>query len=245
MRFYPEHPDRLTTVRWFFVADDTPFVPHTSAFTSRVWDYQDEPDPPYGEMNKPRPWRGGQKPASAGVGFPCGTPEQWRDGCKDSDPVPPSWPGTDIPRCCGLPALQFVLGSRNGPKGETITVDCADMVPWPDTLKAQCLGGLSACGIPDGYEIDLTRPPGSGGDYDTGTFEIDGQFGRIILYCLTPALEKVRFRLTGPPTMDEWGHDDEPDVVSAEQPDMVYTFAHGGSFVCAPGESSWRVYAPA
>lgn len=137
---------------------DTPFVPWPHSFASRVWEYQDEPDPPFGELNGPRNWVGGQRPVSAGEGGICGTAEQWAYGCSPSDPSPPLRPGTQIPICCGVPAQRFAGGSGTGGLQPTPLSCCGDSA-FPADFWAR-FESPDAGGLVTGQMIPMHNGPG-------------------------------------------------------------------------------------
>lgn len=131
-------------------------MPWPHSFGSRVWEYQEEPDPPFGELNGPRVWRGGQAPASAGE-LPgiCGTPEQWANGVTDAGPIPPVYPGTAIPRCCSNKVVHFFGGTATG--GNAVKINCPALASWPDGLRVRIDSGMASMGLPDGFEFDMVQ----------------------------------------------------------------------------------------
>lgn len=105
MRFYSEDP-RTVDVQWYFVDDDTPFIPYSTPFRSLEW----MPDNALGVYNDlgedylaERVWVNGENPGNAvgRAGQLCGTADQWRNG----QPLPPVVPtpvnAVGTPLCCG------------------------------------------------------------------------------------------------------------------------------------------------
>lgn len=100
-RFYTDDP-RTVTVDWYFVDDETPFIPYWTPFGSANWRMTDQQwDDELGEVcGAPRTWRDGSKVGDAAGTNTCGTADQWRNG----QPSPPAEPvdldefGT--PECC-------------------------------------------------------------------------------------------------------------------------------------------------
>jgi hypothetical protein len=117
MRFYPDRPDVLTRVQWFFVSPTTPFLEADNVFTSRNWADAADFWPDLGEVQGyKRPWRNGSPPAVAPQVDSCGSVHAFAEG------VPFAERGTRLYRsdgqlvCCAgpepepVPAAGGVLG---------------------------------------------------------------------------------------------------------------------------------------
>lgn len=231
MRFYPDAPDRVTRIRTYFVPNDREFVPWPHAFGSRVWEYQEEPDPPFGELNGPRVWRGGQAPPSAGEGGICGTDKQWYDGCGLDDPVPPFHPGSTIPACCGVPRRRAQGGTGTG--GGMVQVVCNDLDTWPDELTVRLEGGMEVFGILAGMELTAFRTGIAPSLFVTPAFTIGATFGFVIFGCSgSPDFDVFCQLLGGSPTTI-YGGADQPVYSINTPPLAAFTFP-----VTVPGEGS-------
>lgn len=189
MRFFPDQPERLVGVTWYRVPDDRPFLPYPHAFASRVWDYQKNDDPPYGEMNLPRPWRGGQTPATAGDGGVCGTPDEWLNGCKPDAEIPPPWAGSDVCGKCAPPSLLFMGGTGTGGLLQADRGCCSTLPPPPD-LYAQYVGPATYPDMPPGTVIHLTgdwlpgpAPPRDDATWSSAPFAWGGMDLMLFLSC--------------------------------------------------------------
>lgn len=136
--FFRDDPGILSGVQWYFVPETNPQLGLNNHFYSRIWERKDEPADPIGEQYAPVPWRGGKPPYPVSVGGLCGTEEQWANGALLSDPIPPSWPGTLIPKCCQPPppallgGIQFGgnLQIQNASGGTTGCMPCAVAPYW-------------------------------------------------------------------------------------------------------------------
>jgi hypothetical protein len=106
MQFYFDSPATLPIV-WYFVPDDRATLPFSTVFSSRIYDRDDEPQLPIGELYKPVPWRGGQAPGPVASSGNCGNANAWLKGVSINDRLPDVWPGTDVPKCCAAPPPQF------------------------------------------------------------------------------------------------------------------------------------------
>ena len=81
MRFFPDRPDVLTPVEWFWADADAPWLPFPNTFTSRNWANKLEPWPVLGEVQgAPRPWRSGKTRRFELNRSPCGEPGWFVDG---------------------------------------------------------------------------------------------------------------------------------------------------------------------
>jgi len=99
-----------TRVQWYFVPVTNPTLPYETAFYSRIYEREELPPEELGEQYHNHPWRGGLPPKPVSVGGICGTPDQWKFGCLDTDPIPPDYPNTQIPVCCNPPQPGPLLG---------------------------------------------------------------------------------------------------------------------------------------
>jgi hypothetical protein len=92
-------------IEWYFVEDDTPFIPNPFAVTSLNWakgDWTD--DGGVGEVvGAPRPWSSGARMINADASAYCGSAEDWQGlGTRPTDPVQLDMFGQ--PSCCGGPS---------------------------------------------------------------------------------------------------------------------------------------------
>lgn len=83
MRFYPDRPDVLTPIQWYFTDPDAPWIGKENVFNSRVWYDGEEWDAPpvLGEdMESARHFVSGLKPEGM-VNTPCQTSDDvWLNG---------------------------------------------------------------------------------------------------------------------------------------------------------------------
>jgi len=119
MRFYNDDPVE-TPVEWYMVADDAPILPYWSAFGSRIYERDDEPEPKIGERYEPHPWKNWQAPKITPTGGLCGSPDEWFNGISVTLPVTQVWPGTEVPVCCNEPPGHAMGGA--GPGGTFVCV---------------------------------------------------------------------------------------------------------------------------
>jgi len=120
MRFFRDDA-RKTRVEWYGLPDDIgrPYtqadaIPWAHMFGSRIYDRDEEPQEPIGEVYDPHPWRACSVPCEAGSGGLCGSQLQWEEGSAIADPLPANWPGTNVPRCCGVNVLACCGGLAIG-----------------------------------------------------------------------------------------------------------------------------------
>lgn len=102
MQFYSERPDVKVAVAWFFVDDDTPFLPFYTRFASGNWATSKVGWKGVGEVEgSPRIFRDGTLPATFPPDHICGDERQFAEG----QPQPPAEPvpqdDMGIPLCCG------------------------------------------------------------------------------------------------------------------------------------------------
>lgn len=155
--------------------DDRELVPFAHAFGSRLYDRDELPEPAIGERYAPVPWRGGKPPQVVADGGLCGSEEQWRIGALIDDPLPPAWPGTNIPRCCNPPPEAAAGGVALGAKlvqhpccfgAEARPVVYVEIVhtagfcdladgTWPAFWDDQLLYWRAVHKLPSGIEFDL------------------------------------------------------------------------------------------
>lgn len=128
MQFYDD-PTQLCTVDWYFVDEETPFIPYPTPFHSRIWDNDIVGYQGIGEVyGAPRVYSKGFPIASVtGQGPPCGTADQWLNG----QPAPPVVPvPVDVfgtPLCCNRKGPPFVIYSCTncpGPSWTDYTLVC-------------------------------------------------------------------------------------------------------------------------
>lgn len=103
MRFFRDRPD-LTPVRWYFVPEGTPWIPHPHRFLSPDWETDPKGNVEAGcSWEITQPWVNGSlppghQPAQAGD-RPCGPADIWRHGQPTHTMNPPvDWAG--VPLCC-------------------------------------------------------------------------------------------------------------------------------------------------
>jgi hypothetical protein len=108
VRFFRDDP-RTTTVRWFFVPEDRPFLPPGNNFVSGTWDSDPKPSYYLGpQPDLPTAWADG----SGDPGFNghiCGTDEQWRFGEALPPVVPTLTDPAGFPLCCQFPFMLDML----------------------------------------------------------------------------------------------------------------------------------------
>lgn len=144
LRTFHDDPTKKTRVQWYFVPESRPTLPYPSAFGTRVWELE-ELDPDIGELNEPRPWRGGLPPANVSTGGLCGSAEQWAHGCSSSDALPALYPGTLLPTCCA-PPIQIALG---GTATGAVRMDNFCCTFFPNTYVPARVYFHVTAGIPD------------------------------------------------------------------------------------------------
>ena len=175
MRFFRDDPLSVLTVRWSFVADNTPGMPFAHAFGCRQWDIGEEEEPLIGELDGPRSWRGGTPPYPLPIVGPlgidnmglCGAEEQWKNGALTSDPVPPNWLNTAIPQCCKRPPLFARGGVAIGGPGEI--GPCCAGVGLPVNLKAIFSNVVGSCPVLEGLQVALFESTFQPPDIPIGT----------------------------------------------------------------------------
>jgi hypothetical protein len=101
MRLHADDPDRITRVIWYRVSDTQKALAGPTPFRSSTWD-QEDLFGAIGEISTSRKWwRGGPPPVTVrkepGL---CGSPSQWENGIKASDPPAALDPITGQPLCC-------------------------------------------------------------------------------------------------------------------------------------------------
>jgi hypothetical protein len=110
MSFFPNRPDLLTPVRWFFTDPGAAVLPFPTKFASGNWAEQKWTWPGVGEvLPRDRRWKNGANfDGEPGLVW-CGTPEQFFNG--DTYPPPP-FPRTSngAPYCCFQDQLILDLG---------------------------------------------------------------------------------------------------------------------------------------
>ena len=122
MRFYRDDPTKITQVQWYFVGEDGPWLGREYSFGSLQWDKRENiPEPDVGEVYDPQPWKNGKPPYAINPGGLCGSQDQWIHGALSTDPVPPDYPGTQIPVCCANPQEPEIGGNAIG--GEATAVN--------------------------------------------------------------------------------------------------------------------------
>jgi hypothetical protein len=113
MQFFHDSPATLPVV-WYFVPDDREALPFATVFASRIYERKEYEQLPIGEMYAPVPWRGGQAPTMVAKCGKCGDKTAWLKGVSINDPLPETYPGTDIPICCCPPDPQFIGEAASG-----------------------------------------------------------------------------------------------------------------------------------
>ncbi len=175
MAFFHDDPSTLSSVLWYFVPKDRDVLPYPNSFGSRNWEIEDEPEPDIGERYSPRTWRGGLPEGSVPKNGKCGTAEAWANGVSIHAPIPPVFPGTNVPICCNLP----IQSSDGGIKWGNIDTfgSCDDVQAAPATLHVtfQLLRGTTAPGI-DGLRIPVfVQPLCSPGVYASNPFDCSSE----------------------------------------------------------------------
>lgn len=164
MQFWPEDPARKTRVQWYFCAPEATALPYATPFASRTWEIKEPPLPTLGEALTPRLWRGGQPPYPVRFGGLCGSYTQWTFGLSPDDPVPESWPGTQVPTCCSKPPDQAVGGIAWGGEcvvGAGIVTPCCPSGTVPASLTATVVATAGGCSCWSGFSTTLTYNPSS------------------------------------------------------------------------------------
>jgi hypothetical protein len=116
MRFYHDAATEIP-VEWYFADEERKVLPFAHAFGSQIYEREEGEEGDLGERFNPHPWRGGQPPCPSPTGGPCGTPEEWANGVSIDKPAPRTWPGTNIPECCGRPIAAACGGIATGRMG--------------------------------------------------------------------------------------------------------------------------------
>lgn len=113
MRFFSDRPDITTMVRWYFVPDDTPWVPVYNLFSSQVWNSEKNITwgVPGEDPDAKRQFVDGSAPAAFPADHVCGSADAWVNGVLypgDSAPkIPPTW----VPACCAGEMDPCTVGS--------------------------------------------------------------------------------------------------------------------------------------
>lgn len=141
--FFRDAPDILTEIQWYFVREDTPVLKYPTPFRSRNWDVFEVPYPALGEAIGPRTWTSGHPPRPLRLGTPCGSEDNWRNGCLSTDPVVTTWPGTSIITCCPRPPQTWPGGIAEGGRFSTLgrrggLADGGRFVGGPVIMNACC-----------------------------------------------------------------------------------------------------------
>lgn len=103
MRFYRDVEDTVR-VRWYFVPEGTPFVPHANNWVSVNWDPDPKPQWELGErFEYGRTWVDGSKVGDAGGTNVCGVASQWAVGQALPPEVPVPVDAAGTPLCCARP----------------------------------------------------------------------------------------------------------------------------------------------
>lgn len=136
--------DAIREVDWYFVADDAKCLPFETVFASRIYEREDEPQLPIGELYAPVPWRGGQAPGPVPLCGDCGSAAAWLEGVSISDPDPEVWPGTDVLKCCCPPPPQPIGG-------------CAVGGYWIGPSPPPAIGGLAVGGSFNVVSVEATN----------------------------------------------------------------------------------------
>jgi len=188
-RFFKDDPDTLLPMRWSFVPEKTPGLYWSHAFGSRVWEVGEEDEGPVGELDGPRTWQGGLPPYPLPIVDPlgrgelgiCGSMEQWQEGCRTSDPVPPNWPGSFVHRCCAPPPLDGFGGVVLGGPGEI--GPCCEGVTIPEIVQVLLTIDFGFCPPLDGIPFLMSqflgpRPPAMPwATFRSGTYDFGGGSG--------------------------------------------------------------------
>jgi hypothetical protein len=129
MRFFPDRPDVLTTVDWYFT-DDTAatgnpgiaWIGTPNVFNSRNWYKGTINWPMLGEVEgSPRTWRDGSFPVAMNGGGRVGEPDVWDNGVPFNQAVPDSPCGAPCQAFHGPPVLLSLLDG----------VGFRNLVQWP------------------------------------------------------------------------------------------------------------------
>lgn len=164
MRFFEDSPATVRDVQWSFVADNTPPMPFSHAFGSRVWDIGEEEEPLVGELDGPRAWRGGLPPYPLPIVGPlgldnmglCGSEEQWKHGASVNDSIPPVWLNTAVPRCCKRPPL-FARGGVAVGSSPPVFAPCCGDNPLPLAITCIFTNTNPVCAVLEGIPVQLLQ----------------------------------------------------------------------------------------
>jgi len=191
MRFYPSRPDVETEIQWYFVPDNRPALPIGSAFASRIYDREEEPQPEIGELFNPVPWRGGLPPRPVSDGGYCGTLRQWYNGLDYPPPPIIKYPGTLIPICCN-PPIETAIGGEvvSGDSFASITTNCCPDDPVPVVMIVECTQVLADCSATDGIQLPCINDgslvpciPEIVNAWITPAFDMGGVMVRVVFGC--------------------------------------------------------------
>lgn len=189
MRMYPDDPTRVTTVRWFFVDPATPALELPNSFSTRTWDLRDLWIPsPIGE-DKPRTYSKGAPPEPQTPGpVPCGTPDQWLNGCALSAPELVEWPTTTIPRCCPRPPNLPNAGTGFGT--DFALTNCVPCPAIRRVLYASFTVTVGTCPALDGLVVPVLIDGQACGDShgwvplgNSLPFDVNGINMKLTVYC--------------------------------------------------------------
>lgn len=219
MRFDP-NSDVETPVSWYFVPEDTPYIPYMTPFRSwnNVPEWLKGSDHLGEVLGAPRTWRDGSEPIPTRNELPpCGTADQWYNGVV-MPPVPPTPVNVyGGPACCPLPDSPFLhLGCVNCPGGawDVYTLVVGGIAPtdplfgaqgqWAVTYDGSCewLGPFmtlpNSGGIPPLYRWEVTvRPNGVLVSLEHFATDVN-LFGTVLPWdCLSPVV--VPRTAFGPP----------------------------------------------
>jgi len=124
IRAFSDDPEKVTQIRWYRARPKAQMMPWASSFGSRVWEERDgEGQEAIGEVYGTSQWRGGQIPSAMPTGGLCGSERQWQQGATAADPIPATWPGTNIPVCCSKPERQDLGGIALGGEVASIIIE--------------------------------------------------------------------------------------------------------------------------
>jgi hypothetical protein len=161
-RFFRDDP-RPSRIRWFFVPEDTPYLPFGTIFDSNEWLDVPEGDIELGEVpGAPRTWADGTPPFPVSGLRPCGTAEQFASG----DALPPS-PPVALNQfggiaCCQIPPSPFQFFScLNCPNGawDTYCLFTSGISPASPYAGGNGNWSLSFVGERSGVDLGPTLPP--------------------------------------------------------------------------------------
>jgi len=154
MRFYFDS-EHETSIVWYWADPRNGVLNRDTVFGSRIFDrIEGEEQLPLGERYAPVVWSGGQPPVPVSPGGgECGSDDAWVDGVSILEPDPPTWPGTNVPRCCSRPLIMAVGGTAVGSRG--ITAPCCGLVELPAVVTVRFENCFPSCPTLDGVNVPM------------------------------------------------------------------------------------------